>query len=100
MEEIKESPEVYDEGKIFLEEVKDIICEALKMNKKVEYRSENILILSVKDEVHGVYEVYNNENGDLSPKLVYVGDRNLRKSYLLNLINKEENRVLIKQGCN
>lgn len=98
MEETKENPEVLDEGKVFLEEVKGIIHEALKMNKKVEYKSENLLILSIKDDIHGVFEVYNFKEGWVSmPKLVYVGDRNLKKSYLLNLINKEENRALVKE---
>ncbi|KKM89631.1 hypothetical protein LCGC14_1246710 [marine sediment metagenome] len=99
--EMEEENEVYDEAKIFLEEVKKIILEAVKMNKKVEYKSENLLILSLVDNLHGVFEVYNMDNDEFpQPKLVYVGDKGLRKSYLLNLINKEENRVILKEGYN
>ena len=93
--------EVYDEGKLFLEEVKEIINNAVKMNKKVEYKSDDLLILSIKDDLHGVFEVYSLEDKEFpQPKLIYVGDKGLRKSYLLNLINKEENRVILKERYN
>lgn len=93
-----EIEEVYDEGRIFLEEVKKIIHKAIQMDKKVEFKNDDILILSLKDDLHGVFEVYNLINDDFTmPKLVYIGDKRLRNSYLLNLINKEENRALLKQ---
>ena len=102
MENIEENEEVliYDEAKTFLEEVKKLIVDVVKINKKVEYKSDSLLILSIKDEVHGVFEVYNldeNENGSVSliPKLVYIGDKKLRISYLLNLINKEEQKNVL-----
>jgi len=70
-----------------------------KMNKIVEYRSDNLLILSLNDKIHNVFVVYNMMNNEAIPQptLVYIGDKGLRKSYLLNLINKEENRVLLKE---
>ena len=93
-----EIEEVYDEGRIFLEEVKKIIHKAIQMDKKVEFKNDDILILSLKDDLHGVFEVYNLINDDFTmPKLVYIGDKRLRNSYLLNLINKEENRALLKE---
>jgi len=102
MENIEENEEVliYDEGKNFLEEVKEIIVEQVKLNKIVEYKSDSILILSIKDPLHGVFEVYNLEEDErgrvnLSPKLVYIGDKKLRISYLLNLINKEEQKNVL-----
>ena len=100
MENFEENEEVliYDEAKTFLEEVKELIVRVLKSNKKVEYKSDKLLILSVKDEVHGVFEVYRlDEDGidNLVPKLVYIGDKKLRISYLLNLINKEEQRNVL-----
>ena len=104
MEETEEEEVlIYDEGKLFLEEVKELINEVLKSNKKVEYKTDKLLILSINDSLHGVFEVYNlekNEYGklDISPKLVYIGDKKLRISYLLNLINKEEQKAVIKQG--
>jgi len=85
-----EKEEVYDEAKDFLEEVKDIIHLAIKIGKKVEYKSEKILILSLKDDLHTVFEVYNNEDKFLQPKLVYIGDSKLKGSCLLNLIHREE----------
>ena len=95
MEE-EEKEVFFDEAKLFLDEVKDLILEAIKTNKKVEYKSENLLILSLKDEVHGVFEVYNlDENNNLIPKLIYIGDKKLRISYLLNLINKEEQKSVL-----
>ena len=98
MMEEKEEKEVYDEAKDFLEEVKALICEAIKMNKKVEYKSDSLLILSLKDDLHGVFEVYNyNERNNLEPKLIYIGDKGLQKSYLLNLINKEEQKSVYKE---
>jgi len=98
MEETIENPDVYDEGKVFLEEVKEIIHEALKINKKVEYKSENLLILSINDELHGVFEVYDFTDDDFpAHKLIYIGSKQLRRSYLLNLINKEESRVILKE---
>lgn len=97
MEEEKEEV-FYDEAKLFLEDVKDIIHKAIKMNKRVEYKSDNLLILSLKDEIHGVFEVYKiNEENNLIPKLIYIGDKGLRKSYLLNLINKEEQQSVYKE---
>jgi len=102
MENIEENEEVliYDEAKTFLEEVKELIVTQLKFNKKVEYKSDSLLILSVKDETHGVFEVYNLQEDDygkinLIPKLVYIGDKKLRISYLLNLINKEEQKSVL-----
>jgi len=93
-----EKEEVWNEGKDFLGEIKEIIAQALKVNKKVEYKSENLLILSIKDELHGIFEVYDFSDDDFpAPKLIYIGDKGLRKSYLLNLINKEESRVLLKE---
>ena len=68
--EIEEENEVYNEAKIFLEEVKKIILEAVKMNKKVEYKSENLLILSLVDNLHGVFEVYNMDNGATSAVII------------------------------
>ena len=101
MMEEKEEKEVYDEAKDFLEEVKGLIHEAIKMNKRVEYKSDSLLILSLKDETHGVFEVYKiNEENNLIPKLIYVGDKGLRRSYLLNLINKEEQRSVYKERYN
>ena len=101
MEKEMEKEEVYDEAKEFLEEVKALIHEAIKMNKRVEYKSDSLLILSLKDETHGVFEVYKiNEENNLIPKLIYVGDKGLRKSYLLNLINKEEQRSVYKERYN
>lgn len=98
MEETEGIEEVFDEGRIFLDEVKEIINQAVKMNKKVEYKADDLLILSLKDDLHGVFEVYNlDDKGFPQPRLVYIGDKGLRKSYLLNLINKEENRVILKE---
>lgn len=100
-EEEKEEEVLFDEAKLFLDEVKDLIHEAIKLNKKVEYKSENLLILSLKDEIHGVFEVYNlDEKNNLIPKLIYIGDRKLRTSYLLNLINKEEGYAIYKERYN
>jgi len=96
MEE-EEKEEVYDEAKLFLEEVKSLIQEAVKLNKRIEYKSDDLLILSIKDEVHGVFEVYNLANNSLLPKLIYIGDKSLRKSYLLNLIHKEEQQSVYKE---
>ncbi len=93
-----EKEEVYDEAKIFLEEVKEIINKAIQVNKKVEYKSDDLLILSLKDDLHGVFEVYNLNSDEFPlPKLVYIGDKMLKKSYLLNLINKEERLALLKE---
>jgi len=101
MEEPKAVNEVYNEAEIFLDEVKKIIENSLKMNKVVEYRTDNLLILSLKDDLHGVFEVYNVDDKDFpQPKLIYIGNKALRKSYLLNLINKEENRVILKERYN
>lgn len=94
----KEEPEVYDEAKVFLKEVKEMIHKALQIGKKVEFKSDDLLILSLKDDIHGVFEVYNYDDDDFPiPKLVYIGDKMLKKSYLLNLIHKEENRALLKE---
>ena len=105
MENFEENEEVliYDEAKTFLEEVKEIIARVLRINKKVEYKSDSLLILSLKDDLHGVFEVYNLDEDDygkvsLVPKLVYIGDKKLRVSYLLNLINKEEQKAVLKTG--
>ena len=100
MENIEENEEVliYDEAATFLEEVKELIVQVVKVNKKVEYKSDSLLILSVKDEIHGVFEVYrlnDDEVDNLVPKLVYIGDKKLRISYLLNLINKEEQKGVL-----
>lgn len=93
-----EKTEVFDEAKLFLEEVKGLIHEAIKMDKKVEYKTDSLLILSLKDEIHGVFEVYNlDDKNNLIPKLIYIGDRKLRMSYLLNLINKEEQQAVHKE---
>ncbi len=93
-----EETEVFDEGRIFLDEVKKIINQAVKIGKIVQYKSDDLLILSIKDDLHGVFEVYNlEEKGFPQPKLFYVGDKGLRKSYLLNLINKEENRHILNE---
>lgn len=95
-----EKTEVFDEGKCFLDSVKDMVSQAQKLNKTVEYKSETILILSIKDNTHSIFEVYNlNKEGFVLPKISYIGDPGLRKSYLLNLINKEENSVLTKKAC-
>ena len=94
-----EKEEVYDEAKVFLGEVKEIINKAVKINKKVEYKSDDLLILSLKDDLHGVFEVYNLNGEEFPlPKLVYIGDKQLKRSYLLNLINKEERRALLKES--
>ena len=93
------SGEVFNPAKSFLDDVKKLIEQAITQNKKVEYyNEEGILILSLKDDVHGVYEVYNLKESDLIPKLYYVGDKMLRMSYLLNLINKEENKLETKHN--
>ena len=93
-----EKEEVYDEAKTFLEEVKKMIHKAMQVNKKVEYKSDDLLILSLKDDLHGVFEVYNLNSDEFPlPKLVYIGDKMLKKSYLLNLINKEERLALLKE---
>lgn len=100
MEETEIIEEVYDEAKVFSEEVNKIINHSAKLNKNVEYRSDNLLILSLKDEFNGIFEVYNMIDNEIfpQPKLVYIGDKGLRKSYLLNLINKEENRAILKEN--
>jgi len=96
-----EKEEVYDEAKTFLEEVKKMIHKAMQVNKKVEYKSDDLLILSLKDDLHGVFEVYNLDSDDFpQPRLLYIGDKQLRRSYLLNLIHKEENRALLKEKYN
>ena len=99
MENIEGNEEVliYDEAKSFLSEVKEIIARVLKVNKKVEYKSDSLLILSLKDDLHGVFEVFrlDDETINLIPKLVYIGDKKLRVSYLLNLINKEEQKSVL-----
>ncbi len=92
-----EKKEVLDEARIFLNEVKALINEAIKINKKIEYKSDDLVILSLKDDLHGVFEVYNVNDRFLIPKLVYIGNKDLRKSYLLNLIHKEENSLLLKE---
>lgn len=101
MEEITEEEEVLlilDDAKPFLDEVKALIQKVLKMNKKVEYKSDKFLILSLKDELHGVFEVYSlKDKNNLIPKLIYIGDKRLRTSYLLNLINKEEGNAVRKE---
>ena len=99
MENTEEKEEVYeyDEAKVFLAEVKEMIHKAIEIDKKVEYKSDDLLILSLKDELHGVFEVYKNTDKVLAPKLFYIGNPKLRNSYLMNLINKEENDVLLKE---
>lgn len=94
MEEIKEEKEVlYDEAKHFLEDVKEVIHEAKKMGKKTVYASEDLLILSLEDDLHTVYEVFNRDGKSFASKLVYIGDKKIKTSYLLNLIHKQELKI-------
>ena len=88
-----ENEEVYNEAKIFLGEVKVVIEEAEKMGKDVVYASEDLLILCLKDDLHTVYEVLNRNKNNFASKLIYIGDKKLKASYLLNLIHKQELKV-------
>lgn len=92
MEEIKKKEEVFDEARIFLEEIKLVILEARKFGKEVVYASDDLIILSLEEGSHIVYEVYNKRGKILATKLVYIGDAKVKASYLLNLINKQEIR--------
>ncbi len=91
---MEEEEEVfYNEAKNFLEEVKVIIFEAVKQKKKVVYASEDLLILSLEEDGHIVYEVMNRNTNAFSSKLVYIGEKALKASYLLNLIHKQELKI-------
>lgn len=83
----------YDEAKIFLEDIKAVIHEARKQNKKVVYASEDLLILELHDDLHTIYEVINRHKGAFSSKLIYIGDQKVKVSYLLNLIHKQELKI-------
>jgi len=85
-----EKEEVFDEARTFLEETKEVIIEAKKLGKEVVYASDDLLILSLEEGSHIVYEVYNKTGKILATKLVYIGDAKLKSSYLLNLIHKQE----------
>lgn len=91
--EKEEIEEVYDEARIFFEDVKAIIHEARKQKKKVVYASEDLLILELEDDLHTIYEVINRRKGVFSSKLVYIGDVKVKASYLLNLIHKQELKI-------
>ena len=86
----KETEVSYNEAKDFLEQVKDIIHEAMKQKKKVVFASEDLLILEFSEDQHVVYEVLNRQQQIFASRLVYIGEKAVRASYLLNLINKEE----------
>lgn len=88
-----ENEEVYNEAKVFLEEVKSVIQEAKKQGKDLVYASEDLLILELKDDLHTVYEVLNRNKNEFASKLIYIGDKKLRASYLLSLIHKQEIKV-------
>ena len=94
MEELEElegfeDPEVFDEGKDFLDRVKKIVESGKECGKNVVYYTDDLLILSIEDGMHTVYEVYDKDNSFVS-RLVYIGDTKIKGSYLLNLINKQE----------
>ena len=84
-----ENSEVFDEGKDFLDKVKEIVERSKQCGKNVVYYTDDLLILSIEDGIHTVYEVYDKSNSFVS-KLVYIGDAKIKASYLLNLINKQE----------
>ena len=84
-----ENSEVFDEGKDFLDKVKKIVESGKRCGKNVVYYTDDLLILSIEDGIHTVYEVYDKDNSFVS-KLVYIGDAKVKASYLLNLINKQE----------
>ena len=95
--------EVYwDEGKEFASEIREVIFEASKTNKTVEYVSKNIIIISCIDKhVDGdltIYEVINREKDFILSYLSFIGNPKLRQSYLLNLINKAETYGINKEG--
>jgi len=80
----------FNEAKIFLEEIRKVIVEAKKLGKEVMYASEEFLILKFEDAKDTIFEVINRDDSILSSKLVYIGEPQLKSSYLLNLINKQE----------
>ncbi len=93
MENYEDEEVFFDESKNFLEEVKGVIHEARKQGKDVVYASEDLLILCLKDDLHTIYEVLNRNTNTFAKKLVYIGDKSLKSSYLLNLIHKQELKI-------
>lgn len=88
MEEI--NLEVYDEARIFLDEVKEIIKEVKRIHKKLVYASKDLLIFELEENTDTVYEVHDRDKVGFSSRLVYIGDPKVKVSYLLNLIHKQE----------
>lgn len=89
LEGLETEAEVFDEGKLFLDKVKEMIERGKQCGKNVIFFTQDLLILSIEDGMHTVYEVYDKDNSFVS-KLVYIGDGKVKASYLLNLINKQE----------
>lgn len=93
MIKLEEEDEVFfDEAKSFLKEINEVVLEATKIGKKVVFATEDLLILSLEDDSNVIYEVRIDKK-PFSNKLVYIGDKALKSSYLLNLIHKQELRI-------
>lgn len=92
MEEL-EKEEVYDEAKAFMEEIKGLIYEVRKQGKKVVYASSELLIFSLEEETNTIYEVLDRNKVGFASRLVYIGDKKVASSYLLNLIHKQELKI-------
>ncbi len=92
MEEL-EKEEVYDEARIFLREIKDLINEVQQQGKKLVYASSDLFIFSLEEGKNTIYEVHDRNRDGFAIRLVYIGDPKVASSYLLNLIHKQELKV-------